>query len=154
MWRCCKFCKSEGIISEIDVKNSLFDSIDGDFSVLEFKKIIIDKSKNDCLDFSFGDYIVKNANLSFCGDKGIVGELAKVKINESFIKNTNSAIVSKDFAEVKVSNTEIAQSKYCFQAYNKKQEFSGGYLAIENTSCDKSNKIKMENDKKSIIEIL
>lgn len=149
------FVRSEGIISEIEVKNSLFDSIDGDFSILEFKKIIIDKSKNDCLDFSFGDYIIKNANLSFCGDKGIsVGELAKVKINESLIKNTNSAIVSKDFAEVKVSNSEIVQSKYCFQAYNKKQEFSGGYLVIENTSCDKSNKIKMENDKKSIIEIL
>ncbi len=149
------FVRSKGIIKEVEVINSLFDSIDGDFSNLKFKKVRIEKSSNDCLDFSYGNYVIEQANLSFCGDKGVsAGEMSKVKIYNTKIKFSNSGIVSKDFAEVKVLNSNIANTEYCFQAYTKKQEFSGGYLEVKNTSCNETNTNKFKNDQTSIIKIL
>tara|TARA_Y100000294_G_scaffold145492_1_gene140732 strand:- start:244 stop:570 length:327 start_codon:yes stop_codon:yes gene_type:complete len=107
------------------------------------------------LDFSYGSYLVEQANLSFCGDKGVsAGEMSKVKIYDTKIEFSKSGIVSKDFAEVKVLNSKITNTEYCFQAYNKKQEFSGGYLEVKNSSCNKTNVNKFKNDQTSIIKIL
>ena len=47
------FIRSNGKIEEINISNSLFDGLDSDFSNLDFKKIIIKNSGNDCTDFSF-----------------------------------------------------------------------------------------------------
>ncbi|RPF76833.1 MAG: hypothetical protein CBE14_001865 [Rickettsiales bacterium TMED254] len=149
------FVRSKGIVKEVEVTNSLFDSIDGDFSNLKFKKIKIKKSNNDCLDFSYGSYLIEQANLSFCGDKGVsAGEMSKVTIYNTKIEFSNNGIVSKDFAEVKVLNSNISNTEYCFQAYKKKQEFSGGYLEVKNSSCNKTNVNKFKNDQTSIIKIL
>ena len=82
------FVRSNGTIRDIEIYNSLYDSLDGDFSNLNFKKITVEKSGNDCLDFSFGNYTVENSNLGFCVDKAIsVGELGKVYIKDVNIKS-------------------------------------------------------------------
>ena len=149
------FVRSKGTIKKVEIFNSLFDSVDGDFSDLIFKKVIIEKSNNDCLDFSYGNYLVEKANISHCGDKAVsVGEMSKVEINNAIIQLSNSGITSKDFAEVKVSDSNISNTEYCFQAYNKKQEFSGGYLEIKNTFCDETNINVLQKDQKSEIKIL
>ena len=149
------FVRSKGTVKEVEIYDSLFDSLDADFSDLKFSNIKIKKSDNDCLDFSFGNYIIEYSNLTFCGDKAIsVGELSKVLIKNTNIKFSNDGIVSKDFAEVKVFDSSIKNTKYCFRAYNKKQEFSGGHLEINNTLCDDTNTFKLENDNRSEIDIL
>ena len=146
------FVRSEGNIEKIEVINSAFDGVDADFSEIKFDNIIIKKSGNDCLDFSYGNYLLKNSNIFSCGDKGIsVGESSYLEIKRSIIENSETGIASKDFSEVEILNIEILNTKYCFQAYNKKQEFSGGLIKIENSKCGKTNQFVLNKDKNSEI---
>ena len=45
-----------GSFAEIDIKNSLSDGLDIDFSDVQIDKINIFSSGNDCVDFSSGNY--------------------------------------------------------------------------------------------------
>ena len=76
----------------------------------------------------------------------------KVFLPENKLKvlDSNTGIASKDFAKVKIINSLIKNTKYCYQAYNKKQEFSGGYINIENSECQNSE-IEVSSDKVSKI---
>lgn len=130
------FVRVSGSVKKMKIENSSFDAIDADFSSITFNNTIIMKSDNDCLDFSFGIYEVKDSLINFCGDKAIsVGEMSKVKIYNVNISNSDSGIVSKDFAVVNVAKSKISKTNYCFQAYNKKSEFSGGRLESINSTC-------------------
>ena len=130
------FVRAKGSVREMNIQNSSFDAMDADFSKLQFNNLKINKSLNDCLDFSFGEYEIYNSEISNCADKGIsVGELSKVKINKVSIKNSESGVVSKDFASVHISESRIFKTEYCFKAYNKKPEFSGGLINSKNNNC-------------------
>ena len=147
------FVRSTGIIKEITIKNSLYDSLDADFSNLIIKNIFVEESKNDCLDFSFGDYQIEKAQLNLCGDKGIsVGEISTVKIIETKIKNSKVGVATKDFAETKIENIQLNKVDTCYQVYNKKTEFAGGFLKINKSLC-KNNFQNYQVDKRSKIEI-
>ncbi len=148
------FIRSNGSIDKINITNSSFDGLDGDFSKLYFKKINIKNSGNDCSDFSFGDYRIEDIDLINCGDKGIsAGELSNINVNSLNSIKSKSVVASKDFAEVKINNFFSSNSEYCLQAYNKKQEFSGGLIQVKNFKCKEFSK-KIEVDDKSNIEIL
>ena len=98
-------------------------------------------SKNDCLDFSGGDYKIYDADLNLCGDKAIsVGELSNIKIFKSLMRNSNIGIASKDGSNATVLNTKMENVKFCAAAYKKKQEFSGGYISINKLNCEKYSK--------------
>ena len=102
------FINSSGNIKEIFVSDSISDSIDADFSELVFDSVIIDKSQNDCFDVSFGSYVLTNANLKNCGDKGIsVGEQSNLNITNALIEKSNIGIASKDGAFVKAKNVKL-----------------------------------------------
>ena len=141
------FINSSGNIKEIFVSDSISDSIDADFSELVFDSVIIDKSQNDCFDVSFGSYVLTNANLKNCGDKGIsVGEQSNLNITNALIEKSNIGIASKDGAFVKAKNVKITNVEYCLSAYNKKQEFFGGWLILDKLNCKNYlNKIKKDN---------
>ena len=127
---------SDGDIKKIFSENSLYDGIDLDFSTLNIHEINIKNSLNDCVDFSGGNYIVKNSNLKKCADKAIsIGENTKANFFNIKIINSNIGIASKDSSFVIVDKSEISMVKDCFAAYRKKQEFNGGYMKIENSSC-------------------
>lgn len=146
------FVRSEGSIKNIEVINSAFDGIDADFSQIKFKNVLVKKSGNDCLDFSYGNYLLENSIILYCGDKGVsVGESSFLTIKKAIVENSEIGLASKDFAEVDILNIEILNTKYCFQAYNKKQEFSGGLIKIENYECDRTNQFVMKKDKNSKI---
>ena len=52
--------------------------------------LYISNSKNDCIDFSYGNYEILNSKIENCGDKGVsIGEKSEVKIKSSKIKNSN-----------------------------------------------------------------
>lgn len=147
------FVRSNGKIKTVYIQNSKFDSIDADFSNLTFKNITINNSQNDCLDFSFGNYKVVKSDLNYCGDKAVsVGEKSKLKMSDLKISNADSGVVSKDYSETEIENSSIFNTTYCYQAYNKKNEFSGGFLRVKNSSCKNSQKINLK-DKMSLINI-
>ena len=141
---------SFGSIDEIVIKNSFQDAIDFDFSDLKVNMVNVQNSGNDCIDTSAGKYFIKKINLDGCKDKGVsVGEESYLTLLNAEIKNSNIALVSKDFSKLIVNNAYLENNSICAAAYNKKQEFGPSYIAIPTKSCPKS-KIAIQN--KSILE--
>ena len=135
------FLYSDGDIENIKVFNSLSDGIDADFSELNIKNILINNSKNDCSDFSFGKYVILKGSFNNCGDKALsFGEMSNGTIKEIQISNSFDGVVAKDDSIVNVNEVNAKNIKnYCFAAYNKKPEFGGGTLTIDNYMCEGSS---------------
>ena len=146
------FVRSTGSIKKISIKNSLYDGLDADFSTLKIKSINVSNAKNDCIDFSFGNYFIKNAIVEFCGDKGIsVGETSTVSIDDLSISESETGLVSKDFAKISIIQGLIKNTKKCVDVYNKKQEFSGAFIQADKLYCDNPNK-KLSLDNQSLFK--
>ena len=144
--------KVNGIIENINIKNSKSDGLDIDFSKVKIKNINVEGSLNDCVDVSFGEYEFSNIYLKNCGDKGVsIGEKSIVNIENVKIENTNIGLVSKDSSEAFIKNLNNNKSNFCLQSYRKKQEFFGGYIFVQNLNC---NFAKVKNDKGSEINII
>jgi len=146
--------RSKGTINNIYISNSISDGLDADFSKLKIKNLNSVNSENDCADFSYGEYEIEKIYVENCGDKGIsVGENSYFKnISINTIKS-NTGIASKDSSKSFFENVEILNTNKCLSAYNKKEEFGGGYLRVENFKCNNFNK-KIETDKVSKVLIV
>ena len=146
------FIRSSGSINNIQIKNSRSDSLDADFSKLKFNFIGIEKSLNDCIDFSYGTYEVKNADLKNCGDKAVsVGEKSKAKFDIIDIESSYIGIAAKDSSKVYINKAKIKDSKVCLNAYKKKQEFNGSYLEVNNLRCEVFDNKLLKDDKSTLI---
>ena len=127
-----------GVIDDVHIVNSFSDGLDLDFSKLEIKNLNINSAKNDCLDVSSGKYEFGNINFSQCGDKGFsVGEKSNAKVNNLIIKDSSIGVASKDSSTTNINNAKnFMTSKICLSAYNKKQEFAGATLIVNNFQCN------------------
>ena len=75
-------------------------------------------------------------NFSNCGDKALsVGEKSVLLVDKMFVENSNIGVASKDSSTVKLKYTYLKNLKTCLAAYNKKQEFYGGFINVENFDC-------------------
>ena len=147
------FVRSSGSIRALLIRNSLYDGLDADFSSLKFDLIDVKTAKNDCIDFSFGDYFLNQVIIESCGDKGVsIGETSKVKIENLSVSNSNIGLASKDFAEVIINKGFINTTKSCVEAYNKKQEFSGGFILANKLHCIDSHR-NLSVDDKSLLKV-
>ena len=127
---------SIGTFNKIDIQNSFYDALDLDFSKIKINNLIVENAKNDCADFSFGNYEIINANLSNCGDKGFsVGERSMLKLDFGKIMSSNIGIASKDDAITNIEKANIKNTNICLAAYNKKKEFKGSKINIKNLNC-------------------
>ena len=134
------FIKTQGVISSINITNSISDGLDIDFSNIIIKNLSVTDSKNDCVDFSFGTYEIYNAKINQCGDKAIsVGEKSIVKLDDINIEYSSIGIAAKDSSNVEINNSTITNSNYCFAAYRKKKEFSGSNILINKIECENEN---------------
>ena len=131
------FLRTNGNVKLLKIFNSAYDAIDADFSNLNFDKIIVEKSGNDCLDFSYGEYYISNATISNCGDKGIsVGEKSLLNLESGMIEEIEIGVASKDESITNLKNLQISKFRdKCFAAYQKKQEFGMGLLFSEKVFC-------------------
>ena len=74
-------------------------------------------------------------------------------IDEIFVENSNIGIASKDSSITKVNNAYLKNLETCISAYNKKQEFFGGFVEIKNIKCKNYlNKTNLDNKSKIIIK--
>ena len=127
---------SSGSISVINVKNSFSDAVDFDFSKLHIKEAYISNAGNDCLDVSAGSYSVDIAYFKNCSDKGIsVGEMSKFNGGKISVSEANIGISSKDLSKVMISDLQTKDVLVCVEALQKKQEFGGGAISINQSSC-------------------
>ena len=135
------FINVNGSFDEINIKNSFSDGLDVDFSNLEIDSIKIDTSPNDCVDLSAGNYKLNQLDLKNCGDKALsVGEKSFVILNEIIAENVNMGIASKDSSIVKLNVAYLKNLKTCVSAYNKEQEFNGGFIEMKNMECENYDK--------------
>lgn len=145
------FINVNGLVNSIKIKNSFSDGLDVDFSNLEFNSINIFNAGNDCADFSLGNYKIEDLQLKNCGDKALsIGEKSTVELNNMNASMSNIGIASKDSSLVYLNNADFKNLKTCIAAYNKKQEFNGGFVKIKKMKCDNYMK-KFAIDKYSII---
>ena len=127
---------SRGQLSNVDINNAFQDGVDLDFSDISINKILINNAGNDCLDVSSGNYFISNANLQNCFDKGIsVGEKSVFEASEINISDSNVGVAVKDFSKFLNKKTTIKNSPYCFQVFQKKQEFGGAYVKLNDIKC-------------------
>ena len=131
------FVRSKGSINTFESDGSKFDSIDADFSEIQFKNTLISNSGNDCVDVSKGKYSFEIMDLKNCFDKGVsVGENSLVKIEEITVFNSGSGIAVKDSSEVDIDLYQSTKSDYCYATYRKKEEFGPSKLKINQMICD------------------
>ena len=84
-------------------------------------------------------------------DKAVsVGEKSKVYILKGNINNSKIGIASKDSSDVKLREMIINNADICFSAYNKKQEFNGASIKVDNFECQNSLS-RFYNDQNSFI---
>ena len=150
------FCEKEGIgyvnfikknfniDGKIEIKNSVSDAIDIDFSEIIIDDIIISKANNDCIDFSYGKYKIKNLYVNYCKDKAVsLGERSTLEIKSAKIDNKNIGLVSKDSSILNIKLFKLQNVDFCASAYNKKQEFEGGVIFLNKNYCGAA---KLYND--------
>lgn len=130
------FVRTNGMIDNILIKNSLSDGIDFDFSNVKINNIEVYESKNDCVDLSFGKYYVKKLNLTNCGDKSIsIGERSLGQFDNINSSGSNIVMAIKDSSDVSILNLKAKDYLKCITMYRKKTEFSGSKLKIKNDNC-------------------
>ena len=128
---------TKGSVELINIQNSEFDALDIDFSTLKINKLVIKKSKNDCLDSSNSSLNIANLELDSCFDKGFsVGEKSDINLKFINIKDSNIGIAVKDSSIVDILNYEGSNVKYCSTIFRKKQEFGPSNLRIEIDNCE------------------
>ena len=145
---------SHGNIQNAQIKNSFADGIDLDFSNLQFNKVKILNSGNDCFDVSAGYYKIENFTSLFCGDKAIsVGEKSKMFIKNFETSNSSLGVSSKDFSKTFIQNAKFNNVNICYEVKQKKQEFGGAILMYKHSYCNGKNLIdKNSNLKKADFE--
>ena len=131
------FVRSKGIINILESDGSKFDSIDADFSEIQFNNTLISNSGNDCVDVSKGKYSFEMMDLKNCFDKGLsIGENSLVKIKEISVINSALGIAIKDSSEANIDLYQSTGSDYCYASYRKKEEFGPSKLKINQMICD------------------
>jgi hypothetical protein len=141
-----------GKINNVIINSSYSDSLDIDFSKIEINKILIKNSRNDCVDVSFGEYNFKTLDLDGCGDKGLsVGETSKLSVKNITVKNSLIGVASKDGSTTNILNSNIKNVDTCLESYNKKQEFSGGYIKVDSFNCSNFKRKSVFDSQSKII---
>lgn len=134
------FINTQGVAKSIDIKNSISDGLDIDFSNIVIKNLSVINSKNDCADLSFGTYEIHISKINQCGDKAIsVGEKSLVNLDNVNIDSSFIGIAVKDSSNMEINNAIITNSDFCIAAYRKKKEFSGSNILINRIECENIN---------------
>lgn len=128
---------SSGRLAAVTINAAMADALDVDFSKLEIGRVEVAEAGNDCLDVSGGDYAFDQAILSACGDKAIsIGEASRAQIGMLNAASVGIGISSKDGSTVTVDRMDVVSSGYCYEAMQKKQEFSGSFLSVADINCN------------------
>ncbi len=146
----CKFIGSKSedclniIRSKFAIRDSVFenckeDVLDCDFSdgTIETTRFI--KCGNDSVDISGSNVKIKLCEINGFGDKGVsIGEASNCIIEETKISNGELGVASKDSSKVEGFSLWISNVQVACTAYNKKKEFGGASLFLNNSIIENS----------------
>ncbi len=144
--------RSQILIDNVTIKNSLYDGIDLDFVNGKIHNLNINQSGNDGLDLSGSELTIDGINIVGAGDKGIsFGERSYTTVSNAIIKNASTGIAVKDESVITAKNVQFSDLEIGFSAYKKKSEFDGGELIIENAIWNDTVKMISNKDNYSSI---
>ena len=127
---------SEGSLKELYVEDGFADAIDIDFASIEIESLRVERTGNDCFDVSTGNFMIGQATLHKCGDKGIsVGENSQLSAVNVDVADAAIGVSSKDFSRVNIDKFTGSGIDVCVEAFQKKQEFGGGELRVDAYHC-------------------
>jgi hypothetical protein len=127
---------SSGYLNSIYITNASADAVDFDYSEIKLKTLNVNGAGNDCFDLSGGKYSINTMDLNLCGDKAIsVGEASVLVSNFVNLKNSKIGVSSKDLSSVIIKKVRMEKVSTCLEAFQKKQEFGGAHLTIEELHC-------------------
>lgn len=127
---------SRGTLADLVVEDGFADAVDIDFSQISIDKLTVSRTGNDCFDVSTGTFSIASAQLTACGDKGLsVGENSVIEADRVLVDGAAIGISSKDFSTAHISRFDGVGIDICAEAFQKKQEFGGGALTIDNFLC-------------------
>jgi len=124
--------RSFGTLKELSVSHALADALDADRSDLSFDRVEISSARNDCLDFSFGSYLVREVVINDCGDKGVsVGEWSTFEVHTGLL-DTRDGLVIKDGSSLEITDSLFFKGGgECVSAYQKKLGFETPFISQE-----------------------
>ena len=126
---------SNSKIRNLLVQDIQADAIDIDFGTLNFKNIYCKNVDNDCLDVSGAKVVGNFIEGSKIKDKGIsFGENARGEISNLSFENSKLGVAVKDGSNLRLSNYEFKNNQYDVVVFNKKKEYEGAYLFINDSN--------------------
>ena len=127
---------STGQMRKIRIIDAYSDALDIDFSDLSIQSVYVIKAGNDCFDLSGGTYLIGVLNTSLCGDKGLsVGEASYLEVQEATVMDSTIAVSSKDSSKTNIEDLSTKNVSICLEAFQKKQEFYGAIINIDEYNC-------------------
>ena len=145
---------SESYIDNLLIKDSLSDGVDIDGGSLVFGKISCQNITNDCLDVS-GVHLDGNLLVvKKAGDKGFsAGEKSFGSIKIIRVFDSEIGVAVKDSSEIEVNELKLEKVKLDITVFNKKLEFGGSKLKINQTEIGfnylvgENNELEISNNK-------
>jgi len=124
--------RSPFVIEALTIRDSASDGLDVDFSDGEIRDSSVIASGNDAIDLSGSAVVVSRVRVQRAGDKGLsAGERASVSGEGVQIHGVGLGIASKDLSRVQLTDVRITEARIGLAAYQKKAEFGGGSLSVQ-----------------------
>jgi len=138
------FYRCKLMLNNIKVTSALYDAIDIDYCTGTINNLSVMEAGNDGLDFAGSKINIKNANFTYCMDKGIsIGENSFIKVENIQVENNEIGIAIKDESILNLSNTEFKNNLIDFVGFSKKAQF-GNSTAIFNNKNNATIKYLIE----------
>ena len=126
---------SRSNIQNLKVQDIQSDAIDIDFGTLNFSNIVCKDISNDCLDISGAKVVGKYIEGYNIKDKGLsFGENAVGEISNLNFQNSKLGIAVKDGSNLKLSNYIFKDNEFDVAVFNKKKEYEGSSLIIDDSN--------------------
>ena len=143
-----EFLNTNGQIKDVQIERSGLDGFDAEFSNLDIYFIKVSHAHGECIGLKRGNYIIKKAMLSNCGDKAISsGEYSSTNIENSEIIDSENGIIAKDSSVVSVNKLYYNGGGKCVYSYRGKFIYSGSIIYLNNkkTNCNNGDILKDGN---------
>ena len=148
--------KSKFEISKMNIKNSLYDGLDIDYSdgiISEMTCINCGlETGGDALDLSHTNVFIEDLYILNSSDKGVsIGENSNVNIKNLEVANTKICVANKDGSMTRIVNITLSGCNIGVAAYNKKSYYDYSKIAIIYPNFKENIKDYSRDDKNKII---
>ncbi len=120
-----------------ELRDSLADALDVDFSDGVLSDVRFARCGNDALDTSGSTVEVRRVHVEGAGDKGMsFGERSRATVEDCTLLGARTGVASKDGSVVQLRSVRCSGGEFGLAVYRKKPEFDGGDLEATDVALD------------------